>query len=117
MKSYSMDVRERVIAACEAGEPTSDVAESFGVSPAWVRRLKQRLRTEGTLVPKPSGGDRRSKLRGKTLDRVRKMVEAKPDLTLEQLRDQIQRHCKIELSIMSVCRALQRIGLSLKKNP
>jgi transposase len=66
---------------------------------------------------RPSGGDHRSKLAGKNLERVRRMVEQQPDLTLEQLRDEIQKRLKIKLSVMAVCRALQRLGLSFKKSP
>ena len=41
MKAYSVDLRRRVLAACDAGQPTLAVARRFDVSPAWVRRLKQ----------------------------------------------------------------------------
>ena len=44
MDAYSLDLRTRVLAACDAGKKTKQVAEQFSVSPAWVRRLKQRRR-------------------------------------------------------------------------
>ena len=34
MEAYSMDLRERVIAACDRGQRTKDVAKTFGVSPS-----------------------------------------------------------------------------------
>lgn len=40
MKAYSMDLRQRVIDDCDASISTKLVAEKYGVSPAWVRRLK-----------------------------------------------------------------------------
>src|SRR5437762_2759076 len=47
MKPYSMDLRERVIAACDSGQQTKQVAKIFQVSPAWVRRLKWVIRQLG----------------------------------------------------------------------
>ncbi len=51
MKAYSMDLRERVLAACDEGMMTAEVAEALAVSPAWVRRLKQRRRQAGEVAP------------------------------------------------------------------
>jgi len=42
-------LRQRVIGACDRGEPTKVVARTFGVSPAWVRRLKQHRRERGDI--------------------------------------------------------------------
>ena len=39
--TYSMDFRGKVMAACDRGLPTKEVAETFGVARSWVRRLKQ----------------------------------------------------------------------------
>jgi hypothetical protein len=44
-----MDLRRRVIAACDAGQGTTSVATTFNVSPAWVRRLKQQRRERGDI--------------------------------------------------------------------
>ena len=51
MKAYSLDVRERVLAACQES-PTKEVAKRFSVSPAWVRRLKRHLRERGDILPR-----------------------------------------------------------------
>ena len=51
MKPYSMDLRERVLADCDAGLPTGQVAGKYRVSPSWVRRL-------GLTVKKKSSGRR-----------------------------------------------------------
>ena len=51
MKPYSMDLRRRVLADCNAGMATKGVADKYRVSPAWVRRLKQRRRETGEVAP------------------------------------------------------------------
>ncbi len=116
MRAYSMDLRRRVLAACDRGDATRIVADRFGVCPAWVRRLKQRRRESGEIAPRPSGGDRRGKFRGAALERLRERVAAQPDLTLEQLRAWAAKDLRIECSLMSVCRALKQVGLTFKKS-
>src|SRR5262249_23722366 len=54
MKPYSMDLRERVLADCDAGLPTGPGAAKDRVSPSWVRRLKQRRRETGEGAPRPA---------------------------------------------------------------
>ena len=44
MKAYSIDLRVRVFKDLDGGMKTSAVAVKYSVSPAWVRRLKQRRR-------------------------------------------------------------------------
>ena len=40
VKPYSMDLQERVVAACDAREGTREqIAERFGVSDRWIRTL------------------------------------------------------------------------------
>src|SRR5258708_6609715 len=57
MKPYSMDLRQRVLDACDRGEGTKATAKRFGVSPAWVRRLKQHRRLrDGDIAPRTRGG-------------------------------------------------------------
>ena len=117
MNAYSMDLRRRVLAACDSGQATKVVAKRFGVSPAWVRRLKQRRREDGQIAPRPSGGDRRSKFGEAALEQLRRQVMAQPDATLEQLRGWAGKELDIECSLMAVCRALKRVGLTFKKSP
>ena len=116
MKAYSMDLRRRVLAACDRGESTKIVSDRFGVCPAWVRRLKQRRRECGEIAPRDSGGDRRGKFRGMALERLGKRVAAQPDLTLEQLCEWASHELGIDCSVMAVCRALKQVGLTFKKS-
>ena len=113
METYSMDLRERVVRACDAKRGSREhIAKLFGVSTAWIRRLLQRRRESGTIAPKPHGGGRPAKFSGKKLDRLRKLVEQQPDATLAELRDR----SGVEGSIMAVHRALERLGSRLKKS-
>ena len=55
MRAYSVDLRQRVLAACDDGMGTAEASETFAVSPAWVRRIKQRRRVGGELAPRARG--------------------------------------------------------------
>src|ERR1700733_6347515 len=109
MKPYSMDLRERVIAACDAGRQTKEVAQSFQVSPAWVRRLKQHRRERGDIVPRTGGGSRGCKI---DRERLAELVRQQPDATLAELRERLN----VAVALWSICRALQQLKLSYKKS-
>src|SRR4051812_46564484 len=86
MRPYSMDLRERVIAACDEGIDTrAEVAERFSVSQSWVRRLLQRRRETGSIAPKPHGGGQPPAFEGEAAERLRAAVAADDDATLEEL--------------------------------
>ena len=111
MKAYSMDLRQRVIAACDDGGRTKAVAATFGVSPAWVRRLKQHRRERGDVVPRTGGGSRPSLVK---IDRARlaELVRRQPDATLVELRDRLG----VDVTPWAVCKALRQLKLSYKKS-
>lgn len=112
--TYSMDLRERVVRACDEQRGSREhLAKLYGVSTAWIRRLLQRRRERGTIAPKPHGGGRPAKISGKKLERLKELVEQQPDTTLVELRER----CGVDASIMAVHRALQRLESRLKKSP
>jgi transposase len=51
MRAYSMDLRERIVAAVDAGASQSQVAERFEVSLRTVERFLARRRATGNLAP------------------------------------------------------------------
>jgi transposase len=110
MRAYSLDLRERVFADCQAGMTTPAVAQKYSVSPAWVRRLKQRHKGTGSLGPRPPGPGRPSKVQPHDA-RVRALVRDDPDATLAELRTRLG----IAVSLGALCNYLRRIRLSFKK--
>jgi transposase len=106
---YSQDLRDRVLAACDRAMKTKQVADLFGVSASWVRRVKQRRREYGEVAPRPPEPG----IRFAKIDRVRlgELVEAHPDATLMELRAMLGVQC----SESSIWRALDKMGYSFKK--
>lgn len=61
MEAFSMDLRERVIAAYDRGDgSTRELAEVFGVSRAWISKLL-RLRRSGVRSRRSSTAAGRSR--------------------------------------------------------
>jgi transposase len=109
MEAYSMDLRKRVIADCDAGLGTKAVAKKYKVSPAWVRRLKQHKRERGDIVPRNGGGSRGRKI---DRDRLAELVKAQPDATLVELRDRLG----VSVTPWAICKALRELELTYKKS-
>src|SRR5438874_7332832 len=113
MQAYSMDLRQRVIAACDQKQTTKSVAQRFGVSAAWVRRLKQHRRERGDIVPRNGGGSR-----GRKIDReqLAALVQEKPDATLVELRDRLVALGGKKVTPWAICKVLQELKLTFKKS-
>jgi transposase len=111
MEAYSLDLRKRVLAACDAGHRTKEVARLFDVSPAWVRRLKQRRRELGTIAPLPPRYGYPSRFTEEDLRRLRQLVNERPDATLKELRELLQ----VDAALSTLCEALKRMKLRVKK--
>jgi len=86
MKAYSIDFRKRVLAMCDRGRTTREVARAFDVSESWVRRIKQVRREQGLLGPLPVGGRRHGHFDAARLSQLEGWLRQHPDATLEWLR-------------------------------
>ena len=111
MKAYSMDLRERILAACDGGMKTKEASEKFSVSPAFVRRLKQRRRETGEIEPRRGKPGRKPKLVEKQ-QQLQELVKEQPDATLEELRDRIDE----KVCLSTIWRTLKKMGITLKKS-
>ncbi len=109
-KTYSMDLRERVVAARDGGELTGEVAKRFDVSTAWIRRLLQRRRESGSFEARYGKPGPKPKLAAH-LNVLRDLVAHQPDATIEELRGMLP----IKVSTGTLCSGLRQLGLSRKK--
>ena len=113
MRAFSMDLRERVIAACDEGGATREqVAARFSVSVRWVRDLLKRRRDTGSIAPRPRGGGRAPAFDGAAAARLREAVRADDDATLQELSEAVGVRC----CASAVHRALERLGITRKKS-
>lgn len=113
----SVDLRQRVIAAYQAKEGSQrQLAERFQVSLSFVRDLTRRYRETGTVAPQPHGGGAVAKLGTAQLLIVQALVKAQPDALLDELCERFAEKTTINVSRSTMQRAVQSLGLSVKKN-
>lgn len=113
-KPYGQELRERVVAAVDNGHPHGEVAAMFGIGIATVERYLARRRQTGSLKPDKFGGHRRYKLADHEA-KVRALVLAAPDQTLEELRIGLAQS-GIEVSKSALDRFLRMLDFTYKKN-
>ncbi|MFO0951185.1 MAG: transposase [Isosphaeraceae bacterium] len=112
MQPLSNDLRKRILEAVDNNEGSRrKLAVRFKVNTATITNLLRLRRETGSFEPRPHAGGVTPALDDDALGRLRQLVEATPDATLESLRRQMG----VTGSRMIICRALQELGLPLKK--
>lgn len=112
-RSYSQDLRERVLAA--DGLSARQVAERFAVSVSYVIKARQRRDRTGVLTIKTRGYRRPERVAGLEPLIVRE-VERRPSATLADLRAWLLSEHGVSLSTGTMWRAVRKLGLTLKKS-
>ena len=110
---YSKEFRREVLAACEAGGGTREVATRFGVSESWVRRIKQEKRESGKTAPKTTRHRRRSWEAWQ--DWLEQKIDQQPDIYLREIQAALKSELGIETSLWTVSKACRAIKRTRKK--
>src|SRR6266516_3078366 len=113
-KSYSGDLRERVIAAVEAGASRREAAERFEISASSAVKWLQAWRDGGVCGPKPRGGSR-SALEDYA-ERLLSLIAERPDRTLDELVAAMHKR-RFPGSRSALWRFLDGHGITFKKKP
>ena len=113
-RAYSPDLRERVLAAHEAGEGSqAEVAWRFRVGERTLSRWLQAARSEGRRGPKVRARSRG--LVGGAVAALAELVGEQNDATLAEYAERLAARMGVRRSLASVCRALKSLGLVRKK--
>ena len=114
MKSLSMDLRERIVAAYEAKEGSYRVlAARFSVSRAVLGKLVRQGRRLGTVDPLVPLRGRKRLIRGEKERELQKHLDQHPDATLKGRIRALGLDCCVNTMWQSV----RRLGHRFKKNP
>jgi transposase len=112
MKTISLDLRERILAAYDADEDTREaVAQRFRVSLGLVKKLLQQRRRIGDLRPQHHHSGRKPRIVASHQHQLRTLLAKKPDLTLKELRLATGLAC----TLPAIHYVLVRLGLTYKK--
>lgn len=106
-KSYSEDLRRKVIEHLLDGNSYNSASKLFRISVSAIGRWYRKYKQEGSYKPKKRGGSKR-KL---NIEALRSYVESNENMTLKEAS-------KIfKVSIFTISYWLKRLGYSYKKKP
>ena len=112
-KPYSDDLRERVVAAIEAGHTREEVAELYNMALSTVGGFIRRKRETGSISAHKFGGYKTFSLEPHT-DLVKELLAEQPDRTLAELQARLEKE-KVKVSQSGISRFLHHIKLTFKK--
>jgi transposase len=112
---YSLDLRERVVAAVAAGMSRKRAAAHYQVSHSSAIRWTRRLAETGSPAALPMGGKKPFTLANEEAW-IRARVEEKADITGRELLAELNQR-GIEISYYAVWHFVDHVGLSFKKKP
>lgn len=97
MKTLSLDLRERIVAAHDAGEGTrQDVAKRFRVSLGMVKKLLQQRRKTGDLGHRHRFSGRKPVILDGHRQRMKELLRQQSDMTLAELRAALSLDCTVQ---------------------
>ncbi len=116
-RPYSLDLRERVVAAVEKeGLSRNRAAARFGVAVSTAVHWVRRVRTTGSAAPSKIGGYKKRVLRGEHAEWLIARCRAK-DFTISQLVEELRAVRALKVDRRQVWEFLHAEGLSFKKKP
>jgi transposase len=115
-KSYSQDLRERVFAAADDGDPVGRIATTLRVSVSYVSKVLTRRRLTGQTMARPQRCHVVPKLGGLHAA-IEARVTGHPDATIAELRAWLLETHKISASAGLMNKTLAALDLTYKKSP
>jgi transposase len=114
-RSYSTDLRSRVLAAIDAGSAAKAVAVRFHVSISYIYKALGRRRATGETDARPQRNRQPLKL-ARYHEAIAAEVARRPDATLDELRAWLLAVHQVTASLGLMHNTLARLGLTLKKS-
>lgn len=115
MRPYPKELRVRVVAAVEQGEHSlPEIASLFGVGMTFVKKMLRLHRAGDDLEPRYGGGPEPS-LKEPERALLRQQIARQPDASLEELQKVLAEKREVSVSLATISRTLQNLGLPRKK--
>jgi len=115
-KPYSQDLRERVFAAADDGEPVGRIATMLRVSVSYVSTVVSRRRLTGQTQARPQCCHVVAKL-SDLLAAIEVQVNSRPDATIAELRAWLLATHNVSASTGLMNKTLATLDLTFKKSP
>jgi transposase len=116
-RPYANDLRRKFLQAYEQGKGTlGELAEQFGVSEGWAKKISAHRTRTGQIERPPWRRGPVSRVTVAVQASMREQIRQQPDLTLMELQEQLHATQGVRLSIGRLWLALRQMGLRLKKS-
>lgn len=115
-KTYSIDLRERIVCGIDGGLSCRAAAVAFAVSASFAVKLKAYRAATGSVEPVRQGRPPGSGKLAPHLDFLVACVEERADITLPELAELLDAAHGVRAHPSSLSRALCAAGYSYKKN-
>lgn len=114
---YSNDLRRKLLEAHEQGRGTlEELAEEFGVSLGYAKKISAALRRTGRMERIEQRHGRINQVTPLVQERLREWLRQQPDRTLAELQRQLREQMHVSLSIPRLWVVLRQMKLRLKKS-
>ena len=115
MKAYSVDLREKIVAAVRGGMSKAQTARTFGVGATSVKRYVK-LTEEGKPLSPGKAPGRKGKLSGSAMKLLEEDLHARPAVTYEKRADLLNELLGVRVSKATICRTVRRLVYTRKKD-
>jgi transposase len=115
-KPYSMDLRERVMAAIDGGLSTHQAAARFSIGIATAGAWARLKRAKGEVTPARQGKPKGSVLDAHA-DFIFDLIKEIPDITLEEIAERLADERAVRVVSTAVWKFLDRHDMTHKKRP
>jgi transposase len=116
MQAYSLDLRQKIVdARLKDHLSYRAIAEKFDVALSFVCKILKQWRETGDISPRPCGGGNPMKLSPDQIIIVGDIVTDKNDLTLPEIRDELEKRASVLVSCSTISRVLASLGFTRKK--
>ena len=114
MKAYSVDLREKIVAAVRCGMSKAQAARTFRVGATSVKRYVK-LAEEGKPLNPGKAPGRKGKLGGSGMKLLEEDLRARPAIAYEKRADLLCELLGIRVSRATICRMIKRLGYTWKR--
>lgn len=116
-RAYEDDLRRKFLTAYDQGRGTlEELAELFGVSVGWAKKISAQRKHSGQAERVPYQPGPKWHAGAEAQRQVVAWVEAQPDLTLAQLQARLNNEAGVSISRGRVWYLLRKLDLRLKKS-
>ena len=115
MKAYSVDLREKIVAAVGHGLSKAQAARTFGVGATSVKRYVTLAEQGKSLSPGKAPG-KKSKLDESAMKLLEEDLRSRPAVTYKKGANLLYELLGVRVSEATICRMVGRLGYTRKKD-